>query len=65
MGDSQMAITCDGIMARAQSARTLLALSFCDVRFWHKADIDFETEHVSLWHLADIDAGSEYIRSWG
>ena len=28
-----MAITCDGIMARAQSARTLLALSFCDVRF--------------------------------
>ena len=54
MGDSQMAITCDGIMARAQSARTLLALSFCDVRFWHRADVPLALVNVRFEGITDM-----------
>jgi hypothetical protein len=25
-----------------------------DVRYWHKADIDFDAEHVRFWGKAEI-----------
>ena len=37
----------------------------CDVRYWHKADINQCTAHVRYWHKADITVAALRISPYG